>query len=253
MNPAFGYAKVMEALNRAQRLGHPVVEGRCTFESCDGTVRTIGVRKTHLPYPGTCLAVGGDPRRGGRAVALTRCGHLSSSWLNILDYEELLAPLQLEYVPGTAWDHHNHAWGRGCDGPPGVPATGEQLQQLRVAWEALGRCFPRMVDPDEEDPFTLMPSFESIRRGYWLADAQTGNPSWVKRHGALAVAFAYGTFSARNVPEAGFVRHLRPLGLRFQDERVTGAFPEGLARHQLASLHRAAWMGTFDAYFEAEK
>jgi hypothetical protein len=250
MNPAFGYAKVMEALNRSQRLGRPIVEGKCTFESCDGTVRTIDVRKTHLPYPCTCLAVGGDPRRGGRAAALTPCGHMSSSWLNVLDYEQLLAPRGLEYVVGTSWEHHNHAWGRACDGTPGVAASGVEREQLRDAWWALGQCFPRTIEPD--GGVTLAPTtrFEGVRRGMWLADARTGNSGWVARHGALAVACAWDTFSVRGISRAGFVRHLRPLGMRFQDSRATGAFPAGLELRQWFALSRAAWMGAFDAFFE---
>jgi len=217
-----------------------------TFTSACGKLRPLKLRRTHLRYPGGCNAVGGDPRTAGPSVALTRCGHVTTGWTCITDYEEVGPLLGLRYVENGHWQDSNSLWGRLCDGPPGKPARGPALEQLKQAWRTLLSCWHTGIGSDA--PRHPATRFVPPRPGAWLARPQVRDDRFVSTHGALAVACGWGTFSALNVPERGYRRHLQPLGLSYEAGVVHGAVPPGLAPQQWDALHREAWLGVLEAY-----
>lgn len=222
-------------------------EGNYTFHDCDGTPITLQLRETFLACPGACNAVGGDPRRAGPAVALTRCGHVTTGWTRLGDFAAVAQQLRVRYVEEGGWNDSHHLWGRLCDGPPGEPARGDAVRQLREAWPLLLGCWL----PDVDAAARLQPDtrFEPIPAGAWRATPLVRDEAFVTRRGALAVASGWDTFCAVNIPERGYRAHLQPLGLTYEQGIVRGALPAHLdGTGQRNALLCSAWLRALEAW-----
>lgn len=200
------------------------------------------VRRSLLGHPTSCTAEG-DPRYLRASVALTRCGHVSTGPMDIRGYDVHLAPRGIAWCEGAGHAHAPHAWGRVCSGPG-------DLATLRASWLALGRCWGIGVEASEPleplEPGTRFgPAWPSLH-----VYRVTTPAHWMGRRGALGVGTGGITprFSARNVPRAGFIRHLVPLGLMLHDSLVSGVFPAERSLEQQRALLRETWTAVLEAW-----
>ena len=212
------------------------------FSWWDGALhkRSSRTRKPRIGHPGACRPAGA-PRLQGAAVAITRCGHLSTGSMAVAAFDAWLAPRHLRWCEGSRQMHAPHAWGRGC-------AEGD-FAELRETWRALGRCWRLGMEEGE----TLLPSTHFLPPWADVDLYEINAPSaWIDRHDALAVGTGGHPvrFSVRNVSEAGARRYLEPLGLVRRGRLVCGVLPEVGERQQLALL-RDAWLAALEAYLNA--